>query len=94
MLGYQYNAPEIMLFQDKAQAHTELYIVAGAYNHKPNHFLEMWTFHIEATLYSTTNCKTQHCLTTQFITSPQEQKTNNFHQIDLDANGVLTHGGK
>lgn len=33
-------------------------------------------------------------LTTQFITSPQEQKTNNFHQIDLDANGVLTHGRK
>lgn len=50
--------PEIILFQDIAQAHTELCIVAGACIHKPNHFIEMWTFHIGATLHSTTNCKT------------------------------------
>lgn len=38
--------------------------------------------------------KPWHCLTTKCITSPQEQKTNNFHQIDLDANGAVTNGGK
>lgn len=38
--------------------------------------------------------KLRHCLTTKCITSPQEQKTNNFHQIDLDANVAATNGGK
>lgn len=38
--------------------------------------------------------KLRRCLTTKCITSPQEQKTNNFHQIDLDANVAVTNGGK
>ncbi len=78
-----------------AQACIELCICANKCNQKVNIApLEMWSLHTVASLNSTTNCKTYHCLTTQCITSPQEQKTNNFHHIDLDANGVLTHGGK
>lgn len=95
MTGYQLQILNMCCICNTAWACNELWICAYKCNRKVNiALLEIWSLHSEVTLYCTTNCKTQHCLTTRCITSPQERKTNNFHQIDLDANGVLTHGGK
>lgn len=53
----------------------------------------MWSLHIEATYTTQRTVKLALFNNPMHHFSPRA-KTNNFHQIDLDANGVLTHGGK
>lgn len=52
---------------------------------------EMYRSLIEAIVYGTIKSSTVNNPVPHL--SPRA-KTNNFHQIDLDANGVLTHGRK